>query len=78
MRQSKKKRKDPRIVSESFEDVELTDPVTGKKIIYNAKITRYKPVGSKPVGNKGTGVVDEDIDLEIESEILDLKLDDED
>lgn len=73
-----KKRKDFRVASESFENVELTDPVTGKKAIHNVKITRYKPIGGKPVGNKGSGTIDEDIDLEVGIEILDLEVEDED
>ena len=63
----KKKRKDKRIEKEYFEEVELIDPKTGEKVIQKVKITRYKAVGSKPVGNKG--IPDEEIDLEIEEDV---------
>lgn len=49
----KRKRKDPRIEKEYFEEIELTDPVTGEKTIQKVKITRYKPSGMpKPLGDK--------------------------
>lgn len=49
----RKKRKDPRIESEYFEEIEITNPITGKKETHKAKITRYKAVGEKLIGNKG-------------------------
>ena len=58
----RRKRKDPRIESEFYEEIEITDPVTGKKTIQKVKVTRYKAVGEKPVGNKG--LPDEDVELE--------------
>jgi hypothetical protein len=42
-RVQKTPRKDPRIESEWLEDVEITDPKTGKKQIHRVKVTRYKP-----------------------------------
>jgi hypothetical protein len=54
----KKKRKDPRIESEFYEEIELTDPITGEIIKQRVKIIRYKPVGDKKIGNKG--LVEED------------------
>ena len=58
----KKKRKDPRIEEEYYEEVEVTDPVTGEKITTKVKITRYKSAGGpKKVGNKG-----------LEDELLDM------
>ena len=48
-----KRRKDPRIEKEYFEEIEVTDPLTGKKIKQKVKITRYRATGSNPVGNKG-------------------------
>jgi hypothetical protein len=41
----KKKRKDRRVEREYSDWVEVTDPVTGKKIKQKVKITRYKPKG---------------------------------
>ncbi len=58
----KKKRKDPRIEEEYFENIEVTDPKTGKITTQKVKVTRYKAVGSKPIGNKG--LPDEDIEYE--------------
>ena len=43
--------KDRRIEKEYFEEIEVTDP-NGKLIKQTVKITRYKAVGSKPVGRK--------------------------
>lgn len=58
----RKKRKDPRIEQEYFEDIEVTNPKTGEKIIQRVKITRYKYTGG-PIepGNKG---ISQDLDLE--------------
>jgi len=64
LKKPRKKRKDPRILEEVFEDVEITDPNTGKKTIQKVKITRYKPVGEKKVGNKGL----QELELEEEYE----------
>jgi hypothetical protein len=62
----KKKRKDPRIEKEWFEEIEVTDPVTGEVVKQTVKVVRYKATGGpKPVGNKG-------ILEEIESEDYDL------
>ena len=52
LKKPRKKRKDNRIEKEYFEEIELTDP-NGKKIVQNVKITRYRAVGSAPIGNKG-------------------------
>lgn len=52
----KKIKKDPRIESEYFEDVEITDPVTGKKIIQRVKVVRYKTVKNE----SAKGVLEED------------------
>lgn len=52
----KKTKKDSRIESEYFEDVEITDPVTGKKIIQRVKIVRYKTVKNE----SAKGVLEED------------------
>ena len=61
---TKKKRKDPRVECEYEEEVELTDPETGKKFKQKVKITRYKAVGKKPVGNKGIAEELEEIEQE--------------
>lgn len=45
-KKSNKKRKDSRVECEYFEDIEITDPLTGKKNTQRVKITRYKTVGS--------------------------------
>lgn len=57
-----RKRKDKRIESEYWEEIEVTNPKTGKKTIQKIKITRYKAITEKPVGNKG--LPDEEIELE--------------
>ena len=62
MKKPRKKRKDPRIELEYFEEIEVTDPKTGEITTQKVKITRYKAVGSKPVGNKG--IQDEEIEYE--------------
>lgn len=49
----RKKRKDPRIEEEYFEDIEVTCPATGELIKQKVKIVRYKAVGEKKVGKKG-------------------------
>ena len=49
----KKKRKDPRIESEDFEEIPITDPITGKVSIHKVKITKYKSAVEKQIGNKG-------------------------
>lgn len=60
---SKKKRKDPRIESEYFEEIEVRDPNTGKVSIQKVKIVRYKASNApKPVGNKG--MPDENVEIE--------------
>lgn len=62
---SKKKRKDPRVEEEYFEEVELTDPATGKVIKQKVKITRYRATGMPKVeGNKG--LPDEEVELEFD------------
>lgn len=45
----KKKKEDDNIEEEFFEEMELTDPVTGKKFIQKVKIIRYKPVSFKKI-----------------------------
>lgn len=52
-KKQRKKRKDPRVETEFYEEVEITDPVTGKKIVQKVLVTRYKPIGEKVIGNKG-------------------------
>lgn len=65
----RKKRKDPRIECEYFEDMEITDPKTGQKTIQKVKITRYKAAGGpKEFGNKGVAE-------EIEEEQFDFNWD---
>lgn len=60
----RKKRKDLRIEHEYWEEIETTCPKTGKLIKQKVKVTRYKAVGEKPVGNKGvTEELEEEIDL---------------
>jgi hypothetical protein len=49
----KKKRKDSRIETEYFDEIEITDPDTGKKSIHKVKITRYKSSVEKQIGQKG-------------------------
>ena len=49
----KKKRKDSRIEAEYFDEIEITDPVTGKKSIHKVKVTRYKSSVEKQIGLKG-------------------------
>lgn len=61
MKKPRKKRKDPRIENEFFEEVELTDPATGIKTKQKVKIVRYKTVGVKKVGNKG---LSEEVELD--------------
>lgn len=64
-KKARKKRKDPRIEQEYFEDIEVTNPKTGEKIIQRVKITRYKSTGG-PIepGNKGISQDIEDSDLD--------------
>lgn len=45
----KKKKEDDNVEEEFFEEMELTDPVTGKKFTQKVKITRYKPVSIKKI-----------------------------
>jgi hypothetical protein len=60
-----RKRKDKRIEKEYWEEMEITDPVTGEIKKHKVKITRYKAVPAyKPVGNKG--VIEELEDEEYE------------
>ena len=54
----KKTKRDPRIESEYFEDIEMTDPLTGKKIIQRVKVVRYKTVKSE----SSKGVLEEEAD----------------
>jgi len=49
----RKKRKDNRIEKEYEEKIEIIDPITGEITVQRVKITRYKAVGEKLVGNKG-------------------------
>ena len=62
---SKKKRKDPRVENEYFEEVELTDPETGEKFTQKVKITRYKSSGMPKLEGK-KGLPDEEIGLDEE------------
>lgn len=61
LKKPRKKRKDNRIEKEYFEEVEIIDP-QGNKIVQKVKITRYKTIGDKPVGNKG--IPSEEIEYE--------------
>lgn len=54
----KKERKDPRIECEYFEDVEVIDPATGKKIIQRIKVVRYKTVKNE----SSKGVLEEEVE----------------
>ena len=65
----KKKRKDNRVELEYWEDIEVTDPKTGEKVIKKIKITRYKTVKERELGKKG-------ISEEIENGLDDLNIDD--
>lgn len=69
-KKTRKKRKDKRIEKEYFEEIELTDPITGEKAIHRVKITRYKAISEKPVGNKGL-IEEEELEhvLEIEKDV---------
>ena len=49
----KKKRKDNRIESEYTDEIEITDPVTGKVSIHKVKVVRYKSAAEKQIGQKG-------------------------
>lgn len=42
-----RKRKDPRIECEYYEEIEITNPKTGKVIKQKVKVTRYKPAGEQ-------------------------------
>lgn len=65
MAKKKAKRKDPRVEKEYWDEMEITDPVTGEKSIHRVKITQYKAIKAKPVGNKGiVGLDDEGFPLE--------------
>lgn len=49
----RKKRKDNRIEMEYTDEIELTDPETGKITIHKVKVTRYKSAAEKQIGLKG-------------------------
>lgn len=49
----KKKRKDSRVESEYVDEIEITDPITGKVSIHKVKVTRYKSAVEKQIGQKG-------------------------
>jgi hypothetical protein len=49
----KKKRKDNRIESEYVDEIEITDPITGKVFKHKVKVTRYKSAAEKQIGQKG-------------------------
>lgn len=53
MSSEKIKKKDPKLEVEYFEEIELTDPITGKVFKQKVLIKRYKPIADKLVGNKG-------------------------
>jgi hypothetical protein len=57
----KKKRKDSRVESEYIDEIEITDPVTGKVSIHKVKVTRYKSAAEKQIGQKG---ISEELDGE--------------
>jgi hypothetical protein len=57
-KKEKPARKDNRIEKEYYEDVEITDPVTGKKYIQRVKVVRYKTI----IDQIGKGVLEEDAD----------------
>ena len=58
----KSKKKDPKLESESFEEIELTDPITGTVSVHKVLLKKYKPVADKLVGNKGLMEELEDLD----------------
>ena len=49
----RKKRKDNRVEMEYTDEIELTDPDTGKVTIHKVKVTRYKSAVEKQIGQKG-------------------------
>lgn len=70
----RKKRKDPRIEEEYFEEIEVTCPATGKLIKQKVKITRYKAVGEKKVGNKGVvEEIEDDIDIDYKWDLTEIE-----
>ena len=63
----KKKRKDSRIESEYLDEIEITDPITGKNSIHKVKVTRYKSAVKKQINQKGISEIlegSEDLDYE--------------
>jgi hypothetical protein len=72
----KKKRKDNRIESEYFDEIEITDPNTGKKSTHKVKITRYKSAVEKQIGQKGISEeLEGNEELGIECETLSEEVD---
>jgi hypothetical protein len=72
---SVKKKKDKRVEKEYWEEIELTDPNTGKKIKQRIKVIKYKTVSTyKPIGNKG--IVEElyDGEHDIDDDFTDEKI----
>ena len=53
MEEVKKKRKDNRIETEYFDEIEIKDPETGKITKHKVKVTRYKSSVEKQIGQKG-------------------------
>lgn len=60
----KSKKKDQRIEKEYFEEIEITCPKTGKLKKQKVKVTRYKAIGERPIGNKG--IVSEELEEELD------------
>lgn len=62
MQEKINKKKDPKLEVEYFEEIELTDPITGKVFKQKVLIKRYKPIADKLVGMKGLMEELEDLD----------------
>lgn len=69
MTKKKSKKKDDRIEVEYFEEIEYTCSKTGEKKIKQVKVTRYKAVGERPVGNKGLPELEEDLSFDNSNDI---------
>lgn len=67
-----KKKKDDSIEKEYFEEIELTDPITGKKFLQKVKITRYKTLSTnnksviEELEEDNIGVLPDDMSIEDE------------
>ena len=62
----KKKRKDRRVESEYYDEVEFTDPSTGKKIKQKVKVTKYKTKGDR--FNRKPVISEEELNYELSTE----------